>query len=419
MNECLEEEIRAVAQRTRAEQPQCCALVRCLRIVERRRIEPIGGAHVRSIVGGSLAGGPRHDCVDTRIESQSVSFRNIDVSVDRRVIETIRLHRTVAIDDDQRERGVAAPIHRDTVLLDVVETEAPRSADQVEADRRLPGDDLPIAAFSDRPRPAELETTIERRVTMFTTPPTASAPTAADAPLASTSTRSMKESGSVLRSTEASAPRPLFGRRRPLSNTTVGKSCTRTRTDPSPAAPPPRVFRRARSIGVGIERRAGGHGQRLQDVADRTLTAPLDVAAVEHGERSHGLARIEPPAQAVDDHFLQRILRRGRSWRSLSGERDHADRRAGAPRQQGAARPLKDPDRPGIQELEAQPGPRQQALKRLSCRQPAGRAFRVLARHDTGDVDDLQVSLSGELAKRLCERLSGDVMREFCGCLGS
>ena len=76
------------------------------------------------------------------------------------VIETIWLHRTVAIDDDQRKRGVAAPIHRDAVLLDVVDTEAPRSAEQVEADRRLPGDDLPIAAFSDRPRSAELEATM-------------------------------------------------------------------------------------------------------------------------------------------------------------------------------------------------------------------------------------------------------------------
>ena len=70
---------------------------------------------------------------------------------------------------------------------------------------------------------------------MLTTPPTASAPKAAEAPLASTSTRSMKDIGSVLRSTEASAPRPLFGRRRPLSNTTVGRSCKETRTDPSPA----------------------------------------------------------------------------------------------------------------------------------------------------------------------------------------
>ena len=77
--------------------------------------------------------------------------------VARDVVETIWLHRTVAIDDDQRKRGVAAPIHRDAVLLDVVDTEAPRSAEQVEADRRLPGDDLPIAAFGDRPRSTELE----------------------------------------------------------------------------------------------------------------------------------------------------------------------------------------------------------------------------------------------------------------------
>ena len=52
---------------------------------------------------------------------------------------------------------MAAPIHRDAVLLDVVETEAPRSPEQVEADRRLPGDDLPIAALSDRPRSTELK----------------------------------------------------------------------------------------------------------------------------------------------------------------------------------------------------------------------------------------------------------------------
>ena len=63
----------------------------------------------------------------------------------------------MAIDDDQRKCGVAAPIHRDAVLLDVVEAEAPRSPEQAEADRRLPGDDLPIAAFSDRPRSTELQ----------------------------------------------------------------------------------------------------------------------------------------------------------------------------------------------------------------------------------------------------------------------
>ena len=57
MSESFEEEIRAFAQRTRAEQPQCCALVRRLRIVEWRRIEAVGRAHARSIVSGSLAGG--------------------------------------------------------------------------------------------------------------------------------------------------------------------------------------------------------------------------------------------------------------------------------------------------------------------------------------------------------------------------
>ena len=112
------------------------------------------------VVGGSLAGGTRHRCVDTGLESQGVPFRNIDVCVGRRVIETIWLHRTVAIDDEQRKRGVAAPIHRDAVLLDVVDTEAPRSAEKVEADRRLPGDDLPIAALSDCPRSTELEAMI-------------------------------------------------------------------------------------------------------------------------------------------------------------------------------------------------------------------------------------------------------------------
>ena len=124
----------------------------------------------------------------------------------------------------------------------------------------------------------------------------------------------MKDIGSVLRSTEASAPRPLLGRRRPLSNTTVGKSCNRD-ADGSVAcrAADAALLRRARNIDVRIERRAGGHRQRLQHVADRTLAATLDVAAIEHGYGSHGFGRIQPPARAVDDHFLQRIARRGRS----------------------------------------------------------------------------------------------------------
>ena len=67
------------------------------------------------------------------------------------------LHRTVAVDDDERKRGVAAPIHRDAVLVDVVNAQAPRPAEQVEADRRLARDDLPIAAFGDRLRSTEHE----------------------------------------------------------------------------------------------------------------------------------------------------------------------------------------------------------------------------------------------------------------------
>ena len=147
-------------------------------------------------------------------------------------------------------------------------------------------------------------------------------------------------------------------------------------------------------------------------------TATLDVAAVEHGYGSHGLGGIQPPARAGDDHFLQRIARRGRSWRTLRRERGRAEGRAGAARRQGAARPHKNPDRPVIQKLEAEPGTRQQALERIGSRQTAWRAFRGLGSRDLGDIDELQAGLSGELAQRLCERLSGDVMREFFGCLG-
>ncbi|HLB85625.1 MAG TPA: hypothetical protein VJK00_12870 [Steroidobacteraceae bacterium] len=71
-------------------------------------------------------------------------------------------------------------------------------------------------------------------------------------------------------------------------------------------------FRRARNVDVGIVRRAGGHGQRLQDVTDGTLATALDVAAVEHGDGSYGLGWIQPPARAGDDHFFQRIIQRGR-----------------------------------------------------------------------------------------------------------
>ena len=76
------------------------------------------------------------------------------------VIPTTGCDSAVAIHDEQRSCGVAAPIHRDAVLLDVVEAEAPRSAEQVEADRRLPGEDFPIATLRDRPRSTELEATM-------------------------------------------------------------------------------------------------------------------------------------------------------------------------------------------------------------------------------------------------------------------
>ena len=130
--------------------------------MERRRIETVGGAHERSIVDGRLAGGAGDARVDTGREAQSVAGWNLKAPVRRRPVQAGGSHRAVTVHDDQRVRGVAAPIHRDAVLLDVVETETPRSADQVEADRRLPGDDLTIAVFGDRPRSAELKARIVR-----------------------------------------------------------------------------------------------------------------------------------------------------------------------------------------------------------------------------------------------------------------
>ena len=88
----------------------------------------------------------------------------------------------------------------------------------------------------------------------------------------------MKESGRYSRSTEASAPRPVFGKAPAVEQHHSGEAM-QFEADCSIAPSGPVSFCLAGSIQVGIQRRAGVLRQRLQDVANRVFTATLDVAA--------------------------------------------------------------------------------------------------------------------------------------------
>jgi hypothetical protein len=312
------------------------------------------------IVGGRLAGRTRYDRVEPDLESQRIFIRNVDVAIGRHVVEGFSTQRFVSVGDDQWNRGVAAPVHRYAVLPNVVDADAPGSPEQVEPDRGLPGDDSPIAAFRNHSRSAELEASIGT--------PCDDVDDAADgirAILRGCAARQHLDALDERHRQRVEIDRGVGAQSAARQATAVeqddGRQVVQEHANRSVSCHPTAArLSGAWSVDAGVQRRARTHRQRLQHITDRTLAAPLDVAAVKHGDGRHGVRGIQLPARTDDDHFLERFGRRLQSGRG--------DGCIDAARLPDAAWPGKDPDRPVVQELEMQPGTRQHPLQRIRCR---------------------------------------------------